>query len=211
MVRTAKQAPIAAKPLIFDIPGANRENRMLSLFTKEALEVIRRRAELTQELAALLERANEVEDELRSLSQGSLVPKASKSASSGSSASGSTATQEAPRKRGRPRKDQSQSQSQSQAQDQTTDRKRGRPKKVQVTTDDGKQMDLPHLLETIAQEVGRPLKQSDFVTLVREAGYKSQAKDFSNMIYQSLLKLVKRGVLEKDSDNRTYTFSGKAA
>lgn len=180
---------------------------MSSLFTKEALEATRRRAELTQELAALLERANEVEDELRSLSQGSPAPKASKSASSGSSASGSTATQEAPRKRGRPRKDQSQSQ----AQGQTTGRKRGRPKKVQVTTDDGKQMDLPHLLETIAQEVGRPLKQSDFVTLVREAGYKSQAKDFSNMIYQALLKLVKRGVLEKDSDNRTYTFSGKAA
>jgi len=37
-----------------------------------------------------------------------------------------------------------------------------------------------------------------------------KAKDFSNMVYQALLKLVKKNRFKKHED-RTYEFIGKAA
>jgi len=99
-------------------------------------------------------------------------------------------------------------------------KRRGRPKgstnapKVAATgvvTDDGKSVDLPSLLETIAQQVNRPLLLTDFVTLAREAGYTTKAKDFSNMVYQSVLKLVKKGKFKKNEETRAYEYVGKAA
>lgn len=71
--------------------------------------------------------------------------------------------------------------------------------------------DLPTLLSHIAETQSRALKLADFVQLARAAGYTSDAKDFPNMVYQALLKLVKRGVLEKDQESRDYHYVGKAA
>ena len=92
-------------------------------------------------------------------------------------------------------------------------KKRGRPKatKAGVPTDDGKMIDLPTLLETIGQNLNKPLALPDFVTLVRESGYTTKAKDFSNMVYQALLKLVKRGKFKKNDETRCYEYVGKAA
>jgi len=97
-------------------------------------------------------------------------------------------------------------------------KRRGRPKGTTnaakaagVATDDGKSVDLPTLLETIAQQVNRPLLLADFVTLAREAGYTTKAKDFSNMVYQSVLKLVKKGLFKKNEETRAYEYVGKAA
>ena len=70
---------------------------------------------------------------------------------------------------------------------------------------------LPNLLETISQQMNKPLKLADFVTLVREAGYTTEAKDFSNMVYQALLKLVRRGTLKKNAETRGYVYAGEKA
>jgi hypothetical protein len=59
--------------------------------------------------------------------------------------------------------------------------------------------------------VNRPLKLAEFVPLVREAGYTTKAKDFSNMVYQALLKLVRRGTLKKNAETREYACAGKKA
>lgn len=93
--------------------------------------------------------------------------------------------------------------------------KRGRPKaaakpktgqKAGVPAGDGKTIDLPTLLETIGQNLNKPLALADFVTLVRESGYTTKAKDFSNMVYQALLKLVKRGKFKKNDETRCYEY-----
>ena len=60
-----------------------------------------------------------------------------------------------------------------------------------------KSIDLPSLLETIGQEQQKPLAQHEFVTLALEAGYLSKAQDFSNIVYQALVKLVKKGTFKK--------------
>ena len=72
------------------------------------------------------------------------------------------------------------------------------------------QTDLPTVLAQIAAR-SKPLALADFVALSRQAGYVSEAKDYPNMVYQALLKLVKKGVLRKDADSRAYTFIGEAA
>lgn len=94
---------------------------------------------------------------------------------------------------------------------------KGRPAQVKSPAlapaggEDGKTVDLPTLLATISQQVNKPLKQADFVTLVREAGYTTKAKDFSNMVYQALLKLVRRGTLTKNTEKREYVYAGEKA
>jgi len=75
---------------------------------------------------------------------------------------------------------------------------------------DGKQPDLPTLLAQIAAKT-KPLKLADFVALSREAGYVTEARDFPNMVYHALLKLVRQGVLKKDQASRVYNFVGEAA
>lgn len=71
---------------------------------------------------------------------------------------------------------------------------------------------LPRLLERIAKEQAKPLKLAAYVSLARNAGYVSSADDFPNMVYQSLLKLVRKRVLEKDQETRDYHYiGGKAA
>ena len=72
--------------------------------------------------------------------------------------------------------------------------------------DDGKAIDLPGLIETIGQQVHKPLTVADFVTLVLESGYTTKAKDFSNIVYQSLHKLVKRGMFVRNGETRAYEY-----
>lgn len=67
-----------------------------------------------------------------------------------------------------------------------------------------KPMKLPELLMTFLSEVNKPLRLSDFVTMAREAGYKSKAKKFENVVYQTLHKLVEAGVLKRDGVTREY-------
>lgn len=100
-------------------------------------------------------------------------------------------------------------------------KKRGRPKgsknKPKVAGDvagdggDGKSLDLPTMLETIGEQVNKPLTVADFVTLVREGGYTTKAKDFPNMVYQALLKLCKKGTFKKNEETRAYEYVQKAA
>jgi ribosomal protein S20 len=49
---------------------------------------------------------------------------------------------------------------------------------------------------------------SEFVASAQRAGYVSEARDFSNMVYQAILKLVKKGVLTKDKRSRVYYVIG---
>lgn len=108
-------------------------------------------------------------------------------------------------------------------QDTGEKRKRGRPpgsknkpKDGEQTVDavggdgdgdgDGKVIDLPGLIETIGQQVHKPLTVADFVTLVLESGYTTKAKDFSNIVYQSLHKLVKRGMFVRNGETRAYEY-----
>lgn len=85
------------------------------------------------------------------------------------------------------------------------------PKSITVVGRNDKQPDLPTLLTQIAANSPKPLKIADFVSAVRATGYQSEAEDFPNMVYQALLKLVKRGVLEKDKDSRDYHYVKAAA
>lgn len=77
--------------------------------------------------------------------------------------------------------------------------------------DDGKSVDLQSLLQNIAQQTDKPLMIKDFVSLSLQSGYTTKAKDFSNIVYQSVLKLVKKGVFRKDSETRAYEFVKDAA
>lgn len=157
----------------------------------DQLESKLKEAELLQEQIGLLQRVREIELEITG---GAVVPTV-------------TATVKAP------------VQAAVQATPATGEvKRRGRPKgstnaakAAGVATDDGKSVDLPTLLETIAQQVNRPLLLADFVTLAREAGYTTKAKDFSNMVYQSVLKLVKKGLFKKNDETRAYEYVGKAA
>lgn len=92
-------------------------------------------------------------------------------------------------------------------------RKRGRPRKTDsvAAKSEGKSADLPTLLEVISQTVAKPMKQDEFVRKVRDAGYQTNSKDISNMVYQALLKLVKRGTMKKNAETREYSYAGYAA
>ena len=81
-------------------------------------------------------------------------------------------------------------------------KKRGRPRKVQPegqaeASGDGKAIKLPALLKTIGQSLTKPVTMVEIVDLVRKAGYVSEAKDYSNMVYQGLTKLVDKGHFTK--------------
>jgi hypothetical protein len=72
----------------------------------------------------------------------------------------------------------------------------------------GNRADLPTLLAQIAAK-SKPLMLAEFVFLARQAGYVTKAKDYPNLVYTALLKLVKTGVLIKDKASRVYRFNGE--
>lgn len=67
-----------------------------------------------------------------------------------------------------------------------------------------KPMKLPEMLLTFINETKKPLRLKDFVTMALHAGYKSKAKKFENVVYQTLHKLVGEGVLKLDGVTREY-------
>jgi hypothetical protein len=73
----------------------------------------------------------------------------------------------------------------------------------------GKSMKLPNLLETIGQQHPHSMKYEKLAELVLETGYKTNSGNLSNMVYQCLQKLCKRGVFTKNDSTREYQFSGK--
>lgn len=73
-----------------------------------------------------------------------------------------------------------------------------------------KKMRLPSLLVVLGQQnAGRALTYKELAEMVQASGYASESKNFSNMVYQSLQKLVKRGVYNKNEETREYHFVGK--
>ena len=72
-----------------------------------------------------------------------------------------------------------------------------------------KKMRLPALLTVLGQQnAGRALTYKELAQLVQDSGYASESKNFSNMVYQSLQKLVKRGLYTKNDETREYHFVG---
>lgn len=81
-------------------------------------------------------------------------------------------------------------------------KKRGRPRKDPAeASGDGsneeKSLKLPALLRTIGQSANKPMTMPELVDMVKDAGYKSDAKDYHNMVYQGMQKLVKAGHFKK--------------
>jgi TolA-binding protein len=158
-----------------------------SVYRQQA-EKIQKQLELLQEQVGLLERLAEIEESLGSDNGVAPVPApAPAQATKGQTKKATTKKATAPK----------------------AATANGEGERAGVQTDDGKVMDLPTLLETIGQQVNKPLMLPDFVTLVRKAGYNTKAKDFSNMVYQALLKLCKRGKFEKNAETRAYVYVGQ--
>lgn len=91
-------------------------------------------------------------------------------------------------------------------------RRRGRPRRIHTPEDAGsasKSMTLPSLLISIGSQHDRPLTIKEISELVDEAGYHSTAADPGYMIYQSLYKLCKKGVFERDREEGSYKFIGQ--
>jgi hypothetical protein len=72
---------------------------------------------------------------------------------------------------------------------------------------------LPLFVALIAADERKPRTLNEFVKLVEEAGYVSQARDFPYMVYQALQSLVEHGVLQRRPEGKTstYCFVGNAA
>ena len=163
------------------------------------LQQAHRVAELVQERVALLERTIEIENELMKLGlrfDVSLSPASKNVEAAPAVKTAPTQASDAPR-RGRPPKNKS----------IVVSNKR----KTAEDDDAEKAPDLPTLLTQIAAEAKRSLTIKDFVGLAREACHKSEAQNFSNMLYQSLLKLCRKNVLAKNYDRRDYEYVGSAA
>lgn len=77
-----------------------------------------------------------------------------------------------------------------------------------VSNTDPKRMSLPSLLEMIGQQQSKGIKYKDMAVLVKNSGYRTHSKNFSNMVYQALEKLVHKGKFQKDKDTLEYTYAG---
>lgn len=176
-------------------------------------EQARKRAELMEEKVGLLNRLAEIEQ----LEKGDTVivakSKAAKTATAKVTASG-----DAPKRRGRPPKNPNAVASVPADGTATADgtaapKRRGRPPKnpnaVAVVKE--KRVELPSLLESIVQTHDKPMKHEELVVAARAAGYKSDAADFSNMVYQCLVKLVKKGTFIKANEGRNAEYTFRAA
>lgn len=91
-------------------------------------------------------------------------------------------------------------------------KRRGRPSRQNsaavANTSTGKTMTLPSLLISIGSQNPNPLSIAEISHLVDQAGYKSKSEDPGYMIYQSLYKLCKKGVFERDRQEGSYRFLG---
>lgn len=172
-------------------------------------EQARKSAELLEEKVGLLNRLAEIDAAIGGGTATVAVatkPKAAKTV---------TASGDAPKRRGRPPKNAGATAAPVAA---TSDgvaapKRRGRPPKnpnaVAVVKE--KRLELPSLLQTIVQTHGKPMKHEELVVAARTAGYKSDASDFSNMVYQALVKLVKKGTFAKANEGKNAEYTFRAA
>lgn len=175
---------------------------------REQAELASKQAERWEERVGLLNRLAEIDGEL-----GIGEPVKAKPKKAATAAPVAT-TGTAPKKRGRPPKNPAQAPA-----TVSTDgvpaapKKRGRPPKnpnaVPVVKE--KRLELPSLLQTIVQTHGKPMKHEELVVAARTAGYKSDASDFSNMVYQCLVKLVKKGTFAKANEGKNAEYTFRAA
>jgi hypothetical protein len=171
------------------------------------VQMAQRRAEIAQERLGLYERLEELDNEEKELietgtfsSSNSQKPAVRRKSTNSGGNSNSNASSET-NNDGTPRK------------------RRGRPPGSGKKTNsdgaaaDGEQSEgrtsLPALLTKIGQASGKPLKIADFVTKARESGYKSKG-DFSNMVYQALLKLVRNGTFTRDEESLGFQYAEAA-
>jgi len=168
-------------------------------------ERAKQRAELELEEVGLLERLAEVQATKLALAGTQVAPKVATKP-----AAPKTATTDAPKRRGRPPKAKPATAAPVVA---DAPKRRGRPKKNPdaVAVPKEKRIELPGLLETIIQSHGKPMKHQELVVATRNAGYKSKARDFSNMVYQCLVKLVKKGTLKKANEGKDAEYTFRAA
>ena len=74
---------------------------------------------------------------------------------------------------------------------------------------EGNRLKLLTLLTQIAVEQAKALTLVEFVSLAWKAGYVTQAKCFSGLIYAAIRKLVFLGVLEQEEAPRGYRYVGQ--
>ena len=86
---------------------------------------------------------------------------------------------------------------------------KARRSRIASPVSSGKSMKLPNLLETIGQQHPHFMRYEKIAELVLETGYKTNSGNLSNMVYQCLQKLCKKGVFTKNDMTREYQFSGK--
>lgn len=89
-------------------------------------------------------------------------------------------------------------------------KRRGRPPRQNNSSiaSAAKSMTLPSLLISIGSQNPGPLSIAEISQLVDQAGYRSKSEDPGYMIYQSLYKLCKKGVFERDRQEGSYRFLG---
>lgn len=176
---------------------------------REQAELASRTAERWEERVGLLNRLAEIDGELGI----GVIPTPTKAKKVVSATAASVTGTDTPKKRGRPRKNPV-----AQAAPVATDgvpapKRRGRPPKnssaVPVVKE--KRLELPSLLQTIVQTHGKPMRHEELVVAARTAGYKSGASDFSNMVYQCLVKLVKKGTFAKANEGKNAEYTFRAA
>ena len=89
--------------------------------------------------------------------------------------------------------------------------RRGRPRKSEVAgsaSKDGKSMKLPTLLKTLGQQNPK-MTHNQITKMVHDYGYETKSSNLSSMVYQQLLRLVKKEIFSYDKETREYTYNGQ--
>jgi len=84
--------------------------------------------------------------------------------------------------------------------------RRGRPK----MTGETKVPPLPKLLVAICAEAQHPMKIDEITKELKAKGWNTSAQDPGNMVYQTLLRLIHKGVFAKDEE-QAYKYVGNVA
>ena len=87
---------------------------------------------------------------------------------------------------------------------------RRKPRPERRGGDAAKPVGLTELLLSIGSQSTRPLTIEEISQMVMAGGYKSKSDNPGMMIYQTLFRLCKRGVFEKNIADKSYRFVGAA-
>lgn len=89
--------------------------------------------------------------------------------------------------------------------------RRGRPRKSEAVagaTKESKSMKLPALLKTLGQQNPK-MTHNQITKMVHDYGYETKSSNLSSMVYQQLLRLVKKEIFSYDKETREYTYNGQ--